>query len=48
LDPSSALALAITIHLVQYLITGLLGALALSRDGESLIHLYRRVRRLSV
>lgn len=48
LDASTALALAITIHLVQYLTTGVLGAYALARDGESLIGLYRRVRKLKV
>jgi uncharacterized membrane protein YbhN (UPF0104 family) len=44
LDPSVALALAITVHVVQYLVTGVLGAYALARDGESLTGLYRRVR----
>lgn len=48
LDPSVALALAITIHVVQYLITGTLGAIGLAKDGESLIHIYQRVRRLKV
>ncbi len=48
LDPSTALALAITTHIVQYLVTGALGAYALARDGESLIGLYRRVRGLKV
>ena len=44
LDPSTALALAITTHIIQYLATGVLGVYALARDGESLIGLYRRVR----
>ena len=44
LDPSIALALAITVHIVQYLTTGFLGTYALARDGESLIGLYRSVR----
>ena len=44
LEPSSALAMAITIHLLQYLITGALGTFALARDGESLIGLYRKLR----
>jgi len=48
LDPSTALALAITVHVVQYLVTGSLGAYGLARDGESLIGLYRRIRRLKV
>jgi uncharacterized membrane protein YbhN (UPF0104 family) len=46
LNPSVSLALAITIHLAQYLVTGILGAYALARDGESLIGLYRQVREL--
>jgi hypothetical protein len=48
LDASVALALAITIHLVQYLITGILGAIGLAKDGESLIQIYRRVRGLKM
>jgi uncharacterized protein (TIRG00374 family) len=49
-DASTALALAITLHLVQVLLTGVLGAMALARDGESLLGLYRSLRnqRLSV
>jgi uncharacterized protein (TIRG00374 family) len=46
LNPSVALAFALTTHLVQYLTTGVLGAYGLSRDGETLSGLYRRVRRL--
>ena len=45
-DPSTALACAITIHLFQYLSTGLLGAYALAQDGETLGGLYRSVRNL--
>lgn len=45
LDPSTALAMAITAHLLQYLVTGVLGAYGLAKDGESLMGLYRRVRR---
>jgi hypothetical protein len=48
LDASTALALAITIHLIQYVITGLLGAYGLAHEGESLLGLYRRVRNLNV
>jgi hypothetical protein len=48
LDASVALALALTIHVIQYLITGLLGSYALAKDGDSLMDLYRRVRRLNV
>ncbi len=43
-DASVALAAAITAHLLQYLVTGVLGVYALVRDGESLTGLYRRVR----
>ncbi len=35
-DASVALALAFVLHLVQIVVTGLLGAYALARDGESL------------
>jgi glycosyltransferase 2 family protein len=44
LDPSTALAFALTIHLIQYLTTGLLGAYGLAKDGESLVGLYHRLR----
>lgn len=43
-DASTALALAITLHLVQVLLTALLGAAALARDGESLFGLYQELR----
>ena len=39
---SIALAVAITAHLFQFLITGLLGAIGFIRDGESLLGIYRR------
>lgn len=42
-DASVALALAITLHLVQVLTTSVLGAYALARDGESLMGLYRKL-----
>ena len=45
-DSSVALAAAITAHLIQYLVTGVLGAYALFKDGESLTSLYRRVRQI--
>ncbi len=45
-DTSVALAAAITAHLLQYIVTGVLGIYALVRDGESLAGLYRRVRGL--
>ncbi len=43
-DPSTALALAITLHVLQVMLTGLLGAAALARDGESIFGLYRELR----
>lgn len=43
-DSSVALAAAITAHLLQYLVTGVLGIYALVQDGESLTGLYRRIR----
>lgn len=48
LDASVALALALVIHVVQYLITGVLGSIALARDGESLMDIYRLVKKLKV
>lgn len=44
LNPSTALAFALTSHIIQYLTTGALGIYALSKEGESLVGLYRRVR----
>jgi hypothetical protein len=46
LDASVALAVALTLHLLTYLITGVIGGYALFRDGESLAGVYGRVRRL--
>jgi hypothetical protein len=43
-DSSVALAAAITAHVIQYSVTGVLGVYALVQDGESLTGLYRRVR----
>jgi hypothetical protein len=47
LDNSVSLALALTAHLNNYLITGLLGAYALARDGETLAGIYHRARHIS-
>jgi glycosyltransferase 2 family protein len=44
LDPSTALAFALTIHVLQYLLTGILGAYGLLRDGETLSGLYHGAR----
>jgi uncharacterized protein (TIRG00374 family) len=46
LDPGNALAYAFTLHFWNYAINGLLGSYALARDGESILHLYDRVRRV--
>jgi len=46
LDASIALAVALTLHLLTYLITGVIGGYALFRDGESLVGVYNRVRRM--
>lgn len=44
ISSSVALAAAITAHVIQYTVTGVLGIYALVKDGESLTGLYRRVR----
>jgi uncharacterized protein (TIRG00374 family) len=46
LDASVALAFAFSLHFFQYLVTGLIGVYALSREGESILDLYHRVRRI--
>jgi uncharacterized protein (TIRG00374 family) len=46
LDSGTALAYAFTLHFWNYLITGLLGSYALAREGESILHLYDRVRNI--
>lgn len=48
LDTSVALAAALTAHLTNYLVTGVLGSYALLKDGETLSGLYRRLRRISI
>jgi hypothetical protein len=45
-DPSVALAFALTAHVINYLSTGIPGAYALVRDGESLTGLYSRARKM--
>jgi hypothetical protein len=47
LDASTSLALALTAHLGNYLLTGILGAYGLSQDGETLSSLYLRARHIS-
>ncbi len=45
---SVGLAFAIIVHMMSFLLNGLIGAYALGKDGESLSDLYARVRRISV
>lgn len=45
-DPSITLAAALTAHLTNYLVTGLIGVYALGRDGLSLSGVYRDVRQI--
>jgi uncharacterized protein (TIRG00374 family) len=47
LDESRSTAMAVTTHLSNYLITGLLGTFALAQDGETLSSLYNQLRNLS-
>jgi hypothetical protein len=47
LDASIALALALTAHLTNYLLTGLIGAYAFARDGQKITDLYDRARKYS-
>jgi len=44
-DQSTALAAALTAHLIGYLINGVLGTYALSREGETLMGVYRQLRK---
>ena len=44
-DQSTALAAALTAHLVGYLVNGLLGTFALSREGETMMGVYRQLRK---
>jgi uncharacterized protein (TIRG00374 family) len=46
LNPAVSLAFALTMHLSQYLLTGVVGVYALVRDGESLTSLYVQARRI--
>jgi uncharacterized membrane protein YbhN (UPF0104 family) len=43
-DQSTALAVALTTHLIGYLVTGVLGTYALSREGETLMGVFRQLR----
>jgi glycosyltransferase 2 family protein len=44
LNPSYAFAFAVTAHFMNYLIIGVLGAYALSKDDETLLGLYQQAR----
>jgi uncharacterized protein (TIRG00374 family) len=44
-NESAALALAVTDHLFAYLITGVIGLYALSNEGETLMGVYRQLRK---
>lgn len=46
-DPSTALATALTAHLTNYLLTGLIGAYAFLKDGLSLTGVFRDVQKIS-
>jgi hypothetical protein len=46
LDPTGAFAFALTAHVIQYLIIGILGSIGLARDGETLSGIYKQVRRM--
>jgi uncharacterized protein (TIRG00374 family) len=43
-DQSTALAAALTAHLIGYIINGVLGTYALSREGETLMGVYHQLR----
>jgi uncharacterized protein (TIRG00374 family) len=47
-DQSTALAAALTAHLIGYLINGVLGSIALSREGETLMGVYHQLRNRQV
>ncbi len=46
LEASIALAFALVLHAIQYVLTGVLGAYALTRDGDSLGGIYHRLQSL--
>jgi uncharacterized protein (TIRG00374 family) len=45
-DHSTALAIAVTAHFINYLTTGILGALGFVKDGDAITDLYRQLRHL--
>ena len=44
-EPSTALAFAVSSHLINITITGVFGVYALVREGESLVRLYSKIRK---
>lgn len=44
-DQSASLAAALTMHLINYVSTGVIGLYALSNEGETLAGIYRQLRR---
>jgi uncharacterized membrane protein YbhN (UPF0104 family) len=46
IEPSAALAAAVTAHLTNYLLTGIFGGYALVRDGISLSSIFRDLRKI--
>jgi len=46
LDPSTALAYALTAHIFNFIVTGLIGSYGFAQEGETLAGLYNRIRRL--
>ncbi len=46
IDPATALGFALITHFSQYFLVAILGTVGLARDGESLIGVYNRVRRI--
>ena len=47
LDASTALAAALTAHMANYLITGIIGVYALAQDGLTLTGVYKNVQDIS-
>jgi hypothetical protein len=47
-DPAVALACALTIHFTNYLVTGVLGAIGLAKDGETMHGLYQKARQFTL
>jgi hypothetical protein len=45
---SAALASALTAHFINYLVTGVLGAIGMARDGETLNGLYKKTKQFAL